>query len=44
MRTYVRSKRMNQKKAVLDALAAELRRIIGTAPAGAADDEVRMAA
>jgi integrase len=42
---YVRSKRMNQKRAVLDGIAAELRRIVGK-PASATDagTELRLAA
>lgn len=41
---YVQSKRMNQKRAVLNGLAAELRRMVGE-PAKAVDQEkLRLAA
>ena len=40
-RTYDRSKRLQQKRAVLDGIAAELRRIVSEKPVEA---EMRMAA
>jgi integrase len=42
-KVYVHSKRMKEKRAVLDAVAAELRRIIGQ-PVKAIDRELRLAA
>ena len=41
---YVRSKRMNQKRAVLDGIARELRRIIGEPASKISLREVRLAA
>jgi hypothetical protein len=44
-KVYVHSKRMKEKRAVLDRLAAELRRIIGEpAPATHAETKLRLAA
>jgi hypothetical protein len=41
---YVRSKRMNQKRAVLDGIARELRRIISEPAPKISLQEVRLAA
>jgi hypothetical protein len=41
---YNQSKRMQQKRAVLDGVAAKLRRIIGKPPAKVVDPRLRLAA
>jgi hypothetical protein len=41
---YNHSKRMQQKRAVLDGVAAELRRIVGEPPVKAVDPKLRLAA
>jgi integrase len=43
-KVYNHSKRMKEKRAVLDGVAAELRRIIGKHPVKAADPKLRLAA
>ncbi len=43
-KVYNHSKRMKEKRAVLDGVAAELRRIIGKPPVEAADPKLRIAA
>ena len=43
-KVYNHSKRMKEKRAVLDGVAAELRRIIGKPPAKAVDPKLRLAA
>ncbi|WP_245332182.1 hypothetical protein [Bradyrhizobium sp. NAS80.1] len=43
-KVYNHSKRMKEKRAVLDGVAAELRRIIGKAPVTAVDPKLRLAA
>jgi hypothetical protein len=43
-KVYNHSKRMKEKRAVLDGVAAELRRIIGHVPTTQAEAELRLAA
>jgi hypothetical protein len=43
-KVYNHSKRMKEKRAVLDAVAAELRRIIGKSPVKVVDPKLRLAA